>query len=137
MDITGKVKITVLAAVFGLLAVSRVSAKVVVPSEVKGLQNTLREVAKQVNPSVVLVYVEKKVDVKSGGSGRGYNFEFPFDFRKFFKDGEDGEEESPSQNRKIPQPKATGMGSGFIITQDGWVVTNYHVVEDATEVKVT
>ena len=32
---------------------------------------------------------------------------------------------------------AAASGSGFILTEDGYIVTNYHVIEDAKEVKVT
>ncbi|MCR5275199.1 MAG: trypsin-like peptidase domain-containing protein [Clostridiales bacterium] len=32
---------------------------------------------------------------------------------------------------------AAATGSGFILTEDGYIVTNYHVIEDAKEVKVT
>lgn len=35
------------------------------------------------------------------------------------------------------QTEAAASGSGFIITADGYIVTNYHVIEDSTSIKVT
>lgn len=55
----------------------------------------------------------------------------PFDF--FF--GNPGN--SGKQQRKIQTPKKEGAGSGVIISPDGYIVTNNHVVEGADELTVT
>lgn len=42
-----------------------------------------------------------------------------------------------NQKRKVQTPKKEGAGSGVIISQDGYIVTNNHVVEGADELTVT
>ena len=60
----------------------------------------------------------------------------PFDdfFGDFFGFGRGN---SGRQQQQVQTPKRQGAGSGVLISSDGYIVTNNHVVEDATEITVT
>ena len=82
-------------------------------------------VVKKVAPSVVKVFTSLKVKDAP-------NAMIPDDpwLRRFF-----GEE--PGERGRGPRlPKQHGQGSGVIVTKDGYILTNSHVVENADEVKV-
>ncbi|PLY00852.1 MAG: serine protease [Desulfuromonas sp.] len=102
----------------------------------KGLESlkqsgqAFRSVAQKVSPAVVFIKVEKNVD-----SGQSSDFNSPFDddfFRRFFG----VPRQSPHSQPKSGQRRQVGQGSGFIITADGYIMTNNHVVGDADEVQV-
>jgi serine protease Do len=94
---------------------------------IAGGRDTYSDVVQVVAPAVVTVRTEGRARVSPTQFGGGEQDEM---LRRFF-----GEQFGRGQ-RTPPASKQRGLGSGVVVTKDGYILTNNHVIDNADDIRV-
>ncbi len=99
-----------------------------VTAQARSVPNGFADLTEKLLPSVV--NISSTQTVKENPKPERFGFPQGSPFEEFFKNF--NERSAPQQGAR----RATSLGSGFIISEDGYIVTNNHVIENADEITV-
>ncbi|SEN15304.1 serine protease Do [Paracoccus alcaliphilus] len=100
------------------------------------MPNSFADLVEQVAPAVVNITTTAVVSQPTNGPMFPEGSPFSDLFREFGFPGMPGPGQQAPGGRGMPPQRSNALGSGFVISADGFIVTNNHVIDGADEIEI-
>lgn len=119
------------ASVHAQATASKAVAAPTITHAIAGGRDSYADIVNVVAPAVVTIRVESKAKISPTQFGEGDEL-----FRRFFGDPSQRGQRTPEPPHMPRSPRQLGLGSGVVISSDGYILTNNHVIDGADSINV-
>ena len=119
------------ASISAQSSTAKAAAAPVITHAIAGGRDSYADIVRVVTPAVVTIRVESAAKAQPTGLDQGDEL-----FRRFFGDPNERSPRAPGRQAVPRAPRQRGLGSGVVISGDGYILTNNHVIDGADRITV-